>query len=182
MLLNVREHFPSRSPATHLLVSRYYHELYAKLPEALRQEHAQVLHRLNAEPPALRAASRSGTRSSRRQAGGAGKQDDDPPEPTEDQRPAKPTRDYCLLPGGRMVRWQGQVEVAPRLYRLLDVLLGVRSFPVQTWVVEDELWPGERERLTKTLRNFLYDLNHALVAVAFPLAWRVRVGFVYCDG
>jgi hypothetical protein len=48
MMSNARKHFPARTPATHLIVAVRYDQLYALMPEELRQEHRAAQDRVKA--------------------------------------------------------------------------------------------------------------------------------------
>jgi hypothetical protein len=96
------------------------------------------------------------------------------------ERPDAPTPEYCLLPGGLRVRWKGETDLQPRLYRLLDYFLRRKDYPVPVGAVEQALW-GNDEKASKTLANMVSALNGALAEVEFPWTWRVSSGHIYRD-
>jgi hypothetical protein len=95
-------------------------------------------------------------------------------------RPPQPTADYCLRPGFR-VRWEGETDLQPLLWRALEHLLSQQDYPLPVDRLEDALWHGQAIT-SKTLANTLSRLNTALLPIKFTWTWRVRSGFVYRDG
>jgi hypothetical protein len=95
-------------------------------------------------------------------------------------RPSAPTAEYCLLQGYR-VRWQGETELQPLLWRVLEFLLSRGAYPCGVAGLEEAAWPGEGVA-SKTLANTVSRLNAALLAIQFPWTWRVRHAQIYRDG
>src|SRR5258708_3424813 len=63
-------------------------------------------------------------------------------------RPPVPTAEYCLLTG-YCVRWEGEKELPPLLWRLLKYLLSRERYPFHVDELEDELWLNQ-DRKPKT--------------------------------
>lgn len=89
-------------------------------------------------------------------------------------RPETPTRAWCLVPP-RTIRWEGEVEVQPRQWLLLGVLLDAgRS--IQAEDVDDQL--GLSGRDDRALRVDLSRLNSVLLEISFPWTYSLRDGWV----
>jgi hypothetical protein len=87
-------------------------------------------------------------------------------------QPPLPTGDYCLLKGYR-VRWQGETELQPLLWSILEYLLSQDDYPFTVGRLRGAIWPGKEVPL-KTIQNRLSDLNKALLPVSFPWEYTAR--------
>jgi hypothetical protein len=81
-----------------------------------------------------------------------------------DARPATPTVGYCLRPPN-LVRWDGETELPPRLYHLLQRLLEQSKWPVPFDVAEDILNDIDN---AKKVGNAISLLNSRLEPIHFP--------------
>jgi hypothetical protein len=102
-------------------------------------------------------------------------------------RPPEPTAAYCLLPGGRLVRWRNHpvedepIDVGALLWHLLQFLL---DDPPRKTVpqgdVEEAVWGGKLIK-SKTFANAISRLNRDLEQIRFPWKWHVKSGHVCRD-
>jgi len=118
-----------------------------------------------------------------RRAAGAGEPGSEPPAPTplpppDEKKPSTPSAQYCLLPP-QTVRWEGQTEIEPLLWHLLEFMLKWKSWPIEVGCAE-EVWGG-KEVKSKTIANTISRLNAALEPIAFPWTFRVRSGYIMKD-
>jgi hypothetical protein len=87
-----------------------------------------------------------------------------------DARPAPPTRDFCLVPP-RTLRWEGEVEVEPRLWHLLGLILEYQGKPVPFDVVDDRVRHG-KDASDRCIMNDVSSLSGPLLDIHFP--WELR--------
>jgi hypothetical protein len=97
-------------------------------------------------------------------------------------RPQVPTAAYCLLTGYR-VRWNGERDLPPLLWQVLEYLLSREGSSVPVGDLEEgvALWHG-KVLASKTVPNTLSRLNEALLSISFPWEWHVRAGHVHRAG
>jgi hypothetical protein len=84
----------------------------------------------------------------------------------EDQRPEFPTCEFCLIPPNRL-RWQGEVTVEPRLWRLLGMAIRSMGTAIPFESIQEQIH-ADKPVNDKTIRNEIYELNKHLLDIAFP--------------
>jgi len=89
-------------------------------------------------------------------------------------RPDRPTKEYCLVTP-RSIRWDGTVEVQPRHFRLLELVLsrlrnGKAAIPFENLEMGD-----------KSIMNRVSELNKLLLEVQFPITLRTDSSHVIAE-
>jgi hypothetical protein len=93
---------------------------------------------------------------------------------TEQERPALPTAEYCLLPP-KEVRWQGPTNLRPQLWKLFQFLLSQKNYPVEQNAVENAVWNCKDNPPTpKRFADTVSELNGKLAEISFPWIWHVE--------
>jgi hypothetical protein len=98
----------------------------------------------------------------------------------QDTCPEHPTARYCLLAGYR-VRWDGETDLQPQLWRILEYLLSRDDYPFAVGHLEEAIWRGEGVTM-KTMQNKVSALGAALLPIQFPWSYRINKSHVYRDG
>ncbi len=89
-----------------------------------------------------------------------------------------PTADYCLLPGFRVRCGDGETELSPQLWRILNQLLSQNDYPCSPDGLENVIRDGQLVK-TKRIQNRLSDLSKALECVKFPWTYSLRKSHIH---
>jgi hypothetical protein len=95
------------------------------------------------------------------------------------QRPASPTRTYCLKSPNR-IQWIGEIEVEQRLWHLLGAILDGRCQPLSFGMAGEAMSPGSM-LAGKTIANCVAELNKALMGVEWPHTYRTKNRSILTD-
>jgi hypothetical protein len=92
----------------------------------------------------------------------------------ERPRPARPTADWCLLPGFR-VRWdRAPVNLPPRLWRLLEVILADGSGCIPFTADALESLYRDKPNSDNRLRKDVSALTVKLLCIDWPASYRTK--------
>jgi hypothetical protein len=93
-------------------------------------------------------------------------------------RPQQPTKEYCLIPPN-VVRWEGQVEIEPRLWQLLKLLLVRLALPGTAVSIEDAEDLLGKVRRSKAMSNDVSELNQQLETIKFPWTFGTKSSHIF---